>query len=60
MLCSPEQKVLIMESCTEQGPKIRFNFYNIKTDICVFHFILKVLLGIISLNKSDKHLERRY
>ena len=23
----------------KQGPKIWFNFYNVRTDTCVFHFI---------------------
>ena len=43
----------------KQGPKIQFNFYNIKTDTCVCHFTCRDLVGIISWNKSDKYLERR-
>ena len=41
----------------KQGPKIQFNCYNIKTHTC-FPFY-RVLLGIISWNRSDKYLERR-
>ena len=43
----------------KQGPKIQFNFYNIKTDTCVFHFTCRNLVGIISWNRSEKYLERR-
>ena len=51
-------KSLIYSIMVKQGPKIRFNFHNIKTDAC-FPFY-KDLPGLISRNKFDKYLERRY
>ena len=51
-------KSLIYSIMVKQGPKIRFNFYNIKKEKC-FPFY-KDLSGLISRNKFDKYLERRY